>query len=66
MYRLDKTYFKSQTFAEAEKSKLFPKADSLSERLNQAWYLTAIIFGIDPLKPPGMKKDVVTVRKHKK
>lgn len=57
MYKLDKKYSKAQTFAEAEKNKLFLKTDSLSERLNQAWYLTATIYGIDPYNPPEMQKN---------
>lgn len=64
MYRLDKTFCKAQTFAEAEKSKLFAKSDSLSERLKQAWYLSAMAFGIDPVNPPEIKKHIVTLRKH--
>ena len=66
MYKLDKSYSKAQSFAEAEKNKLFLKTDSLSERLNQAWYLTATIYGINPLQPPKMQKHLVTMRKHSK
>jgi hypothetical protein len=38
----------------------------LSERLNQGWYLTAMAHGIDPYNPPGMLKEFIRSRKHKK
>ncbi len=66
MYKLDKSYCKAQSFAEAEKDNLFLKTDSLSERLNQAWYLTATIYGMDPLNPAKMQKHLSTLRKHSK
>ncbi len=66
MYRLDKTIFKAQTFAEAEKENVFSKKVTLSERLNQGWYLTAMAHGIDPYSPPKMIKEFVSSRKHKK
>jgi hypothetical protein len=66
MYRLDKTYSRGKTFAEAEKDKIFPLAVSYVERLNQSWYLTAMAFGIDPVNPPKMCKRVSTLRKLEK
>ena len=54
------------TFAEAEKAKLFLPTDSLTERLNQGWYLSAMAYGIDPLHPPKMEKRLVSIRKHAK
>lgn len=66
MYKLDKTVFKSQTFAGAEKENIFSSTVSLSERLNQSWYLTSIAFGSDPINPPQMIKKFVGSRKHKK
>ena len=63
MYKMDRLYSKAQTFADAEKDKLFLKTDSLSERLNQAWYLTAMAYGIDPQHPPKMQKHLVIIRK---
>ena len=65
MYKLDKTVFKAQTFAEAERENLFAKSVSLSERLNQGWYLSAMAYGIDPYNPPKMVKKFVGSRKHK-
>lgn len=64
MYKLDKTISKTQTFKEAENDCLFPKTTTYSERLNEAWYLTAIAYGIDPLNPPKMEKKFMGTRKH--
>jgi hypothetical protein len=36
---------------------------SLGERLNQAWYLTAMAYGIDPANPPKMNKRLTAIRK---
>lgn len=66
MYRLDKTIFKAQTFAEAERSNVFEKTVSLGERLNQGWYLSAMAHGVDPYNPPKMIKQLVSIRKHTK
>jgi hypothetical protein len=66
MYKLDKTVFKAQTFAEAERSNVFEKNVSLGERLNQGWYLSAMAHGVDPYNPPKMIKRLVSIRKHTK
>ncbi len=66
MYKLDKTVFKAQTFAEAERSNVFEKSVSLSERLNQGWYLSAMVHGVDPYNPVKMEKRLVSIRKHPK
>ena len=66
MYKLDKTVFKAQTFAEAERSNVFEKTVPLSERLNQGWYLSAMAHRIDPCGPPKMVKEFVSSRKHKR
>ena len=63
MYKMNRSYSKSQTFAGAEKDKLFLRTDALSERLNQAWYLTAMAYAIDPQNPPKMQKVLVSIRK---
>lgn len=60
---MNKSYSKVQTFAGAEKDKLFFKSDSLPERLSQGWYLTAMAYGIDPQKPPKMQKVLIDIRK---
>lgn len=66
MYKLDKTVFKAQTFAEAERGNVFEKNVSLGERLNQGWYLSAMAHGVDPYNPPKMIKLLVSIRKHTK
>ena len=63
MYKMDRSYSKAQTFAGAEKDKLFLKTDDLSERLSQAWYLTAMAYSIDPLNPPQIQKVLISIRK---
>lgn len=64
-YKLDKSVFKSQSFEEAEMENVFTKTVSLSERLNQGWYLSAMAFGLDPNHPPKMVKKLVSTRKQK-
>lgn len=64
MYKMDKTIGKGMSFKEAEDQNLFPKETTISERLNQAWYLTCTAYGIDPLNPPKMDKSVSSSRKH--
>jgi hypothetical protein len=52
-FKIDKTAFKAQSFAESEKSNLFDKDVPLAERLRMAFHLTCTIHGIkdgDPLK----------------
>jgi hypothetical protein len=66
MYKFDKSVCKAQSFAESEKENIFERSVSLSERLNQGWYLTAMAHGIDPYNPPGMLKKFVSTRKNKK
>ena len=64
MYKMDKTVGKGISFKEAEEQKLFAKETTTSERLNQAWYLTCMAYGIDPLNPPKMDKSTGSTRKH--
>ena len=66
VYKLDKTYSGTMSFEEAEKTNLFLPTDSLAERINQGWYLSAMAHGIDPLHPPKMEKRLVGTRKHSK
>jgi hypothetical protein len=66
MYKLDKTVIKMQTFKEADMSNVFSPTETLAERLNQGWYLSAMAHGISPYNPPKMQKKLVSIRKHKK
>ncbi len=65
-YRLDKTVSKIQTFAEAESSNIFEESVTPYERLNQGWYLSAMVYGVDPYNPVKMEKRLVSIRKHPK
>ena len=65
MYKLDKTVFKAQTFAEAERGNVFEKTVPFSERLNQGWYLSAMVYKVDPYNPIKMEKRLVSIRKHR-
>jgi hypothetical protein len=65
MYKLDKTVFKMQTFKEADMGNVFLPTETLGERLNQGWYLSAIAYGINPYNPPKMQKHLVSTRKQK-
>ncbi len=66
MYRLDKSISKTQTFSEAEKSNIFEEDVPLYERLNQGWYLSAMVHKVDPFNPTKMEKKLVSIRKHPK
>ena len=65
-YRLDKTVFKMQTFEEAERGNIFEESVPSYERLNQGWYLSAMVHGVDPYNPVKMEKRLVSIRKHAK
>ena len=64
MYKMDKTVGRAMTHKEAEKEKLFPPETTAKQRLNEAWYLTCLAFGIDPENPPKTDKTVGSSRKH--
>jgi len=64
MPKLDKTFMKAQTHAEAELDKKFPKDITIGERLREAWRLTCMTYGIDPNNPPQMEKECFSTRKH--
>ena len=66
MFKMDKTFGKAMSHAEAEKEKLFPPGTSLKQRLNEAWYLTCIAYGLDPDYPPKFDRSIGSSRKHKK
>ncbi|CAN5423628.1 hypothetical protein BH11BAC5_BH11BAC5_34970 [soil metagenome] len=63
-FKLVKTFFKAQTFAEAEKDKLFKQDVSIGKRLSEAWWLTCTAYKIDPANPPKMDKQFFCARKH--
>ena len=62
-FKLDKSAFKMQTFAEAEKSKVFDKDVSLEDRLRMAFHLTCIIHGIKEGDPLKVDRTIFSARK---
>lgn len=62
-YRLDKTVFKMQTFAEAERSKLYDKDVSPADRIRMAFHLTCTIHGIKEGDSLKIDRTVYSTRK---
>ncbi len=62
MYQLDKTVFKAQSFEEADNDRAYWLLKTASERLQAAWYLSCVAFGLDPNEIQTMKKDVFSMR----
>ena len=62
-YRLDKTVFKMQTFADAERNKVFDKDVSPADRLKMAFHLTCTIYGIKEGDSLKVDKTVFSARK---
>ena len=65
MYRLDKSISKMQTFAEAEKRKMFDKDISLADRLKMSFHLTCTIHGIKEGDPLRVDRTIFSARKFK-
>jgi hypothetical protein len=61
--KLDKTIFKMQSFKEADKSNLFDKDVSLTERLKMAFDLTCTIHGIKEGDPLKLDRTIFSARK---
>ncbi len=61
--KLDKSAFKMQTFAEAEKSKVFDKDVSLEDRLRMAFHLTCTIHGIKEGDSLKIDRTIFSARK---
>lgn len=64
-YRLDKTYFKSQTFQEADYQKSYWTRQEVDERLRAAWYLISCVYRFNLDNPPRLDKRIFSMRKHK-
>ncbi len=62
-FKLDKTAFKMQTFEEAERSKVFDKNVSLTDRLKMAFHLTCTIYGINDTNSLKIDRTVFSARK---
>jgi hypothetical protein len=64
-FKLDKSAFKMQTFAEAEKSKVFNKDVSLADRLKMSFHLTCTIHGIKEGDSLKVDRTIFSARKFK-
>ena len=56
--RLDKSYFKKQTFKEADNNVSFWRSRTPEERLEAAYILSLRAYGYDPDNPPKMDKTI--------
>lgn len=64
-YRLDKSYFKAQTFEQADNNTIYWLQKSISERLQASWYLTCCAYGYSRQDQPRMEKNIFSMRGHK-
>ena len=62
-YKFDRTVFKMQTFAEADKANLFDKNVSYYERLCEAWFLISQVYGFPLSDPPKFDRTLFSTRK---
>ncbi len=64
MYRLDKTAFKIQSFAEADNTRAYWLNKTPEERWKAAWFLTCAAYGIDYNNPPRLDRNHFSMRKN--
>jgi len=64
-YRFDKSFFKAQSFEEADKQKNYWLQKDAKERIGAAWQLISGIYGFSIDDPPRIDKSVFRMRKHK-
>lgn len=64
-YKLDKIYFKAQSFEEADNQSSYWRKKDVTERLRAAWYLISCAYGFSLDNPPRIDKSVFSMRKHK-
>ena len=62
-YKFDRTAFKMQTFNEADRSNIFDKTVSYSERLRQAYFLISQAYGFSMSNQPKLDRNHFTSRK---
>jgi len=66
MNQLDKSYFRAQSFHEADQQKDYWLKRDVRERLSAAWYLISSAYGFPLDDPPRLDKSVLSMRKHLK
>lgn len=62
-YKFDRTAFKMQTFAEADKANIFDKNVSYPERLRQAYFLISQAYGFSMSNQPKLDRTYFSSRK---
>jgi hypothetical protein len=62
-YRFDRSVFKMQSFKEAERTSVFDKTVSYSERLRQAYFLISQAYGFSMSDQPRLDKSSFSSRK---
>jgi len=63
--KLDKSYFKKQTFKEADNNVAYWRSKTPAERLEAAYILSLRAYGYDPANPPRLDKTLFSKRKRK-
>jgi len=61
--KLDKKAFAINTFAQADNNRAYWLKKTPKERLDAAWYLSCIAYGLDPRKKHKMDKTFFRIRK---
>ncbi len=61
---MEKNIMRAQTHAAEEKDKIFSTEVSIGDRLREAWWITCLAYGIDPVHPFKMDKYFFSTRKH--
>jgi hypothetical protein len=62
-YKLDRTAFKINSFAEADKANIYGKDVSYSERLKQAYFLISQVYGFSMSDQPRLDRNIFSCRK---
>jgi hypothetical protein len=62
-YKFDRTVFKMQTFAEADKANIFARDVPYSERLRQAYFLISQAYGFSMSNQPKLDRNHFSSRK---
>lgn len=62
-YRLDRTAFRIQTFAEAAHQRAYWLTHTPRERLTAAWYLICAAYNLNRSEPQRLDKTVFSMRK---
>ncbi len=64
MYKLDRNYFRINSFKEADNNREYWLSKTPNERFAAAWYLISCAWNFDINNPPRMDRSVFSMRKH--